>query len=161
MTSPRRPFDVLEATLPEQCAQARSLFEDYGESLNFDLCFQGFKEEMKNLPGAYAPPDGRLLLAEWSGKAVGCVALRKLENGVCEMKRLYVNPDARGFGLGRALVEQAISDARAIGYERMRLDTIPSAMHKAIVLYRALGFKAIAPYSSVPIQGAVWMELVL
>src|SRR5208282_3804981 len=132
-----------------------------GRSLGFSLCFQSFDEELKNLPGAYGPPDGRLLLARYAGHAAGCIALRKLEAGVCEMKRLYVRPDARGRGLGRMLVERLIAEARAMGYERMRLDTIESAMKDAVALYRRMGFREIAPYSAVPIESALWMELVL
>ena len=157
----RSQIDLLQATLPEDIEQARSLFLEYGRSLGFSLCFQSFDEELKNLPGAYGPPSGRLLLARCAGHAAGCVALRKLEGGICEMKRLYVRPGNRGFGLGRMLVERLIAEARAIGYERMRLDTIASAMQDAIALYRRMGFVEIAPYSSIPIESALWMELLL
>jgi ribosomal protein S18 acetylase RimI-like enzyme len=152
---------LLQATLPEHIEQARSLFLEYGRSLGFSLCFQSFDEELKTLPGAYSPANGRLLLARYAGRAAGCVALRKLEPGICEMKRLYVRPDDRGRGIGRMLVERVIAEARAIGYERMRLDTIESAMKDAIALYRRMGFRDIAPYSSVPIDKALWMELLL
>ena len=152
-------IDLLQATLPEHVEQARSLFLEYGSSLGFSLCFQSFDEELKSLPGAYGPPSGRLLLARSSGHAAGCVALRKLEAGICEMKRLYVRPADRGRGLGRILVERIIAEARAIGYERMRLDTIESAMKDAIALYRQMGFEEIAPYSVIPIEDALWMEL--
>ncbi len=154
-------IDLLQATLPEHIEQARSLFLEYGRSLGFSLCFQSFDEELKNLPGAYGPPSGRLLLARYADHAAGCIALRKLEAGICEMKRLYVRPEDRGLGLGRMLVERLIAEARAIGYERMRLDTIASAMKDAIALYRRMGFVEIAPYSSIPIESALWMELVL
>ena len=154
-------IDLLQATLPEHIEQARSLFLEYGGSLGFSLCFQSFDAELKNLPGAYAPPSGRLLLARCAGHAAGCIALRKLEAGICEIKRLYVRPDDRGLGLGRMLVERLIAEARSIGYERMRLDTIASAMKDAIALYRRLGFVEIAPYSSIPIESALWMELLL
>jgi ribosomal protein S18 acetylase RimI-like enzyme len=160
-----RQIDLLQATLPEHIEEARSLFLEYGSSLGFSLCFQSFDEELKNLPGAYGPPRGRLLLARYQGRdqdhAAGCVALRKLEAGVCEMKRLYVRPGDRGKGLGRILVERVIAEARAIGYERMRLDTIESAMKDAVALYRRMGFEEIAPYSAVPIARALWMELLL
>jgi putative acetyltransferase len=157
----RNPIDLVQATLPEDIEQVRSLFLEYGRYLGFSLCFQSFDEELKGLPGAYGPPSGRLLLARSADHAAGCVALRKLETGICEMKRLYVRPSDRGRGLGRMLVERLISDARAIGYERMRLDTIESAMKDAVALYRRIGFKEIAPYSRVPIDRALWMELLL
>jgi len=150
--------DLILATLPEHTEQARSLFLEYGVSLGFSLCFQSFDEEVKNLPGAYGPPSGILLLARYAGHAAGCVALRKLEDSVCEMKRLYVRPADRGRGLGRILVERLIAEARALGYERMRLDTVASAMPDAIALYRRMGFVEIAPYSSIPIESALWME---
>ena len=157
----RSQIDLLQATLPEHIEEARSLFLEYGRSLGFSLCFQSFDEELKNLPGAYGPPSGRLLLARCADHAAGCIALRKLEAGICEMKRLYVRPGDRGRGLGRMLVERLIAEARVIGYERMRLDTIESAMKDAIALYRRMGFKEIAPYSAIPIEGALWMELLL
>ena len=152
-------IDLIQATLPEHIEQARSLFLEYGSSLGFSLCFQSFDEELKILPGAYVPPTGSLLLARYAGHAAGCVALRKLEGGICEMKRLYVRPADRGRGLGRILVERVIAEARAIGYEPMRLDTIESAMKDAIALYRRMGFEEIVPYSAIPIEHALWMEL--
>jgi putative acetyltransferase len=157
----RGRIDLIPATLPEHIEQVRALFLEYRQSLGFSLCFQSFDEELKNLPGAYAPPSGRLLLARSGGHAAGCIALRKLDAGICEMKRLYVRPDFRGLGLGRMLVERLIAEARAIGYERMRLDTVASAMQDAIALYRRTGFQEIAPYSNIPIEGALWMELLL
>jgi ribosomal protein S18 acetylase RimI-like enzyme len=157
----RSQIDLLQATLPEHIEQARSLFLEYGRSLGFSLCFQSFDEELKNLPGAYGPPSGRLLLARYADHAAGCIALRQLQAGICEMKRLYVRPEDRGLGLGRMLVERLIAEARDIGYERMRLDTIASAMQDAIALYRRMGFVEIAPYSSIPIESALWMELLL
>ena len=159
--SDRSQIEFLQATLPEHIEQARSLFLEYGSSLGFSLCFQSFDEELKNLPGAYGPPTGRLLLVRYANHAAACVALRKLEAGICEMKRLYVRPADRGRGLGRLLVERIIAEARAIGYERMRLDTIASAMTDAVALYRRIGFREIAPYSVIPIQDALWMELLL
>ena len=157
----RSRIDLLQATLPEHIEQARGLFLEYGRSLGFSLCFQSFDEEVKNLPGAYGPPSGRLLLARYADHAAGCIALRQLQAGICEMKRLYVRPEDRGLGLGRILVERLIAEARSIGYERMRLDTIASAMKDAIALYRRLGFVEIAPYSAIPVESALWMELLL
>jgi ribosomal protein S18 acetylase RimI-like enzyme len=157
----RGRIDLIQATLPEHIEQVRALFLEYRKSLGFSLCFQSFDEELKNLPGTYGPPTGRLLLARSADHAAGCIALRKLDAGICEMKRLYVRPDDRGLGLGRMLVERLIAEARAIGYERMRLDTIASAMQDAVALYRRMGFQEIAPYSSIPIEGALWMELLL
>lgn len=152
---------MMRATLPEHIEQVRTLFLEYGNSLGFSLCFQSFDEEMKNLPGAYGPPSGVLLLARCRDHAAGCIALRKLGTGICEMKRLYVRPDDRGRGLGWMLVERLIAEARRIDYELMRLDTIESAMKDAVELYRRMGFKEIAPYSKVPIESALWMELLL
>jgi GNAT superfamily N-acetyltransferase len=161
MTSADRQIDLFQATLPEHIEQVRSLFVEYASSLGFSLCFQSFDEELKTLPGAYGPPQGRLLLARHAGDAAGCIALRPLQDGICEMKRLYVRPSHRGLGLGRILVERLIAEARTLGYERMRLDTIQSAMKDAIALYRRMGFKEIAPYSAIPIESALWMELLL
>jgi GNAT superfamily N-acetyltransferase len=134
---------------------------EYGQSLGFSLCFQSFDEELKGLPGAYAPPGGRLLLAQYPSHTAGCIALRKLGPDICEMKRLYVRPADRGRNLGRMLVERLIVEAQAIGYHRMRLDTIQSAMKDAVVLYGSIGFKEIPPYSKIPIESALWMELLL
>jgi ribosomal protein S18 acetylase RimI-like enzyme len=161
MTSAAHQIDLFQATLPEHIEQVRSLFLEYGNSLGFSLCFQSFDEELKTLPGAYAPPNGRLLLARYADHAAGCIALRQLEAGVCEMKRLYVRPDDRGLGMGRMLVDRLIAEARAIGYQRMRLDTVASAMQDAVALYRRMGFQEIAAYSAIPIESALWMELVL
>jgi putative acetyltransferase len=131
---------------------------EYAKSLNFDLCFQGFDKELHTLPGEYSPPEGRLLLAEYEDTIIGCIALRKLENGICEMKRLYIQPEYRNLGIGRTLTEILITEARLIGYAKMRLDTIPS-MKEAKKLYRVLGFKEINPYRFNPIPGALYMEL--
>ena len=141
----------------EDLASAKLLFEEYAESLDFDLDFQGFDQELANLPGEYAPPKGCLLLAEYEGQPAGCVALRALGQDICEMKRLYVRPEFRGLGIGRALAEAVIAQARNIGYTRMRLDTAPS-MEAARTLYRSLGFRQISPYRYNPIEGAVFME---
>ena len=157
----RGQLELIPATLPEHIEQARELFLEYGRSLGFSLCFQSFDEELKGLPGAYGPPGGILLLARYPDHFAGCVAFRKLETGVCEMKRLYLRPADRGQGLGQILVQRLIAEARASGYQRMRLDTIQSAMKDAIALYRRIGFREIEAYSKIPIPGAVWMELLL
>lgn len=152
-------FRLIQAILPAQIEEARTLFLEYANSLNFSLCFQSFDEELQTLPGAYAPPDGRLLLAQGNGKTAGCVALRKIETDICEMKRLYVRPGYRGTGLGKKLVEELIVEARKIGYTRMRLDTVGESMKDAVALYRRLGFKDIAPYREYPLDGVLYMEL--
>ena len=138
----------------------RGIFGEYAGGLGVDLCFQDFDRELAGLPGDYAPPDGRLLLAWDSDQPVGCGALRKLDAGACEMKRLYVRKTARGSGLGRRMAEALIGEARVIGYDRMRLDTLPS-MGEAIALYRSLGFTPIAPYRKNPVPGALFLELAL
>jgi putative acetyltransferase len=141
--------------------EARHLFREYETWLEVDLCFQGFQEELAQLPGKYAPPDGRLLLAVEKGKIAGCVCLRGLNDQTCEMKRLFIRARFRGQGLGRSLTEAIIREAKLIGYDRMRLDTLPSKMNEAIALYRSLGFKEIEPYYDNPVPGAIFMELEL
>ena len=148
---------LLEAT---DADEVRTLFREYQVELGVDLCFQGFDHELADLPGAYGPPDGSLLVAAVDGETAGCVALRKLGDGVCEMKRLYVRPAFRGRKVGRALAEGVIAAARERGYERMRLDTLPQ-MREATALYRSLGFAEIEPYYRNPVSGARFLELKL
>lgn len=150
--------DALEET--DGLKEARQLFEEYAASLGIELCFQGFDEELAGLPGSYAPPEGRLLLGIRGGEIAGCVALRPLEPGVCEMKRLYVRPAFRSHGVGRLLAEQVIGEASKAGYRSMRLDSLPS-MSKALQLYRRLGFRETSPYRNNPVEGAVFLELPL
>jgi putative acetyltransferase len=152
--------EIAPATSAADLADVRELFLEYAASLGFDLTFQGFDEELGGLPGDYAPPRGALLLARCGEDAVGCVGVRPLETGVCELKRLFVRPAGRGGGIGRALTEAAVEAARRLGYARMRLDTVP-AMTEARALYRSLGFAEIAPYRHNPVPGTTFMELVL
>lgn len=146
---------------PADLIAARELFLEYAKSLNFSLCFQGFDQELASLPGDYAPPAGRLLLAEFYGRRAGCVALHRLEDGICEMKRLYVRPEFRGHKIGRRLAEAVIADARAAGYRLMRLDTVAPVMREAVQLYRELGFYEIPAYRPNPQPGTLYMELAL
>jgi putative acetyltransferase len=155
------PLVFFQAESATEIAEARALFLEYAQSLGFSLCFQNFENELASLPGSYAPPEGRLLLAEYEGRLAGCVALHKLEPLVCEMKRLYLRPQFRAKGLGRALADRIICEARQIGYRRMRLDTVEPVMKDAVAMYRRLGFKEIAPYCANPIDGALYMELEL
>lgn len=139
-------MDIVEVAAPgPELAVVRDLFLEYAGSLNFNLCFQDFETELEGLPGAYAPPRGTLLLAQDDGKTAGCVGVRPLDTGRCEMKRLYVRGQYRGSGLGRQLAERAITFARDAGYRRMLLDTLPQ-MTAAVRLYRELGFMPCAPY---------------
>lgn len=139
--------------------QVRQLFMAYAQSLPIDLAYQDFDAELAALPGKYAPPGGALLLAlNGSGNAIGCAAVRPLEDGVCEMKRLYVAPDGRGTGAGRKLAQAVIAAARGMGYREMRLDTLPT-MTAAQALYAMLGFELIEPYYDTPVENTVFMAL--
>ncbi len=152
---------VQQAESPSQIGQARELFLEYAQSLGFSLCFQNFDRELAELPGDYAPPSGRLLLAEFEGELAGCVAMHKFEASICEMKRLYLRPKFRGKGLGRVLAETIIAEATKLGYKSMRLDTVEPAMKDAVVMYRRLGFREIASYRANPMPGTLYMELEL
>jgi ribosomal protein S18 acetylase RimI-like enzyme len=141
----------------ELVAHARTLFQEYEQAIGVDLCFQGFAQELATLPKPYVAPDGRLLLALVDAAVAGCAALRRIGDGVAELKRLYVRPAFRGRGLGTRLVATLLDDARTIGYRAVRLDTLPT-MSEAIALYRTLGFTEIAPYTANPVPGALFME---
>jgi putative acetyltransferase len=151
----------------EDLSAIRALFVEYAESLGFSLAYQGFADELATLPGRYAPPGGALLLARADGVAAGCVALRGLGDGICEMKRLFVCPALRGLrtdegaSIGRALAHRVVAEARALGHRRMRLDTVAGKMDAAIALYRSMGFADIAPYYVSPVPDTVFLELEL
>ncbi len=151
---------VVEADPGIGLQQARQLFQEYAGSLETDLEFQNFGEELATLPGSYARPAGRLLLVLEDTEPAGCVALRPLSADTCEMKRLYVRPDFRNMGVGRLLTERVLQEARGAGYRRIRLDSLPE-MTSALSLYRKLGFQEIAPYRENPIQGTVYLQLQL
>lgn len=151
-------MEIIQASSEQHYTQARELFQQYAASLGISLCFQNFNQEVAGLPGAYAPPKGRLFLALEEQEAVGCVALRNLGDGTCEMKRLFIRSRFRGQKIGRRLALAAIDEARRIGYQRMRLDTLP-VMEEAIALYRSLGFRVIEPYTHNPVPGALFMEV--
>lgn len=153
-------IEISVSETPEHFASTRQLFEQYAQSLGFDLDFQDFRAELENLPGDYAPPCGCILLAKLDERIVGCVALRKWEENICEMKRLYVIPEARGKSIGRKVAEAVIVRAKELGYKHMRLDTL-SSMQAANRLYSSLGFRPIAPYRYNPLEGAQFYELVL
>ena len=158
-----RHFDGAEfitATTEEDFRQARTLLREYEDFVEVDLCFQGFEEELGNLERVYGLPGGRFLLLRQGGQTAGCVALRDLGNGVCEMKRLFLRTEFRGKGLGRLCAERIIQTARDMGFVAMRLDTLP-IMREAIDLYRSMGFREIGNYAENPVKGALCMELQL
>jgi putative acetyltransferase len=146
-------------TSADEMEPVRLLLREYADSLGFDLCFQDFGQELAGLPGPYAPLSGCLLLATVGDEPAGCVALKQLAEGVCEMKRLYVRSRHRGTGLGRILAEGIIREAKRLGYQAIRLDTVPSVMGSAVALYRALGFQDIPAYCFNPVPGALFLEL--
>ena len=146
--------------LPEDLPAMRELFQEYGRSLGIDLSFQGFNEELASLPGKYAPPQGAVIIARRGDVPCGCVALRRIDEHACEMKRLYVRPGNRGLRIGWELVTRIIETGKARGYEAMRLDTLPS-MANAVSLYRSFGFQEIDSYIFNPIPGALFMEKML
>ncbi len=152
---------IIKAASKNDLSAAAGLFREYETGLGLDLCFQGFEAELASLPGKYAPPDGRLFLAYSDGRLAGCIALRKLDEGICEMKRLFVRDEFRGRKIGINLIEQLISAAQEIGYSRIRLDTHPPKMAKAVALYRSLGFVEIPPYYDNPHDRVLFMELTL
>jgi putative acetyltransferase len=151
-------IEITQVRAGRDLEEIRRLFEEYASSLGISLDFQDFDAELASLPGDYAPPEGRLLLARWQGQVAGCVALRRLSAAVGEMKRLYTRPGFRQQGIGRALCSAVIEEARSMGYEQIRLDTLPS-MASARALYRSLGFREIDPYRYNPIEGTAFMEL--
>jgi len=152
---------IEQATSDDEIRQAREIFREYEAWIGLSLCFQNFEEELANLPGKYAPPDGRLYLAYSDDDLAGCIAMRKLEDGVCEMKRLFVRDRFRGQKIGIALIEKIIDEARSIGYNKLRLDTYPPKMQKAVELYKSYGFREIAPYYHNPHSETLFMELEL
>ena len=138
--------------------KAKELFIEYKNSLNLDLCFQKFHEEISDLPSQYSEPSGCIILCYDNNEPIGCIALRKFEGNTCEMKRLYLRSEARGKGIGRVLANKIIEKAKQFGYKKIRLDTIVT-MKEAIVLYKSMGFKVIAPYRFNPLEGVIYMEL--
>ena len=150
---------IFQSETNAQIDEARELFREYEMWLGLDLCFQGFEEELQDLPGKYALPEGRLYLANVHDDLAGCIALRKIEDGICEMKRLYLRENARGKGLGNILIEKLTAEASKIGYQKMRLDTFPPKMAKAVKLYESRGFRQIPPYYANPHEGVLFMEL--
>ena len=161
MKAQQQPEITIAEAREHEIGAARALFREYEKSLGISLCFQNFAQEVASLPGAYAQPKGRLLLAKADARYTGCIALRPLSESVCEMKRLFVRPDFRGQSLGRRLAERIVEEARSIGYTHMRLDTMPSMMGAAVALYRQLGFYEIEAYCENPSPDVLYLELKL
>ena len=154
--------EIVEASTAEQVEQVRTLFVEYRAELAVEPCFHSFDEEIASLPGSYAPPGGKLLLASVVGQPVGCIGLRPFPlEGACEMKRLYVRPPFRGDKLGQKLAERIIDEGRKLGYKSMRLDSHPPTMEAAIRMYRRLGFREVSPHPVQPVPGLIYMELLL
>ena len=154
--------EIVHAISAEQIEQVRNLFTEYRAQMPVQYCFKSFDAEIAGLPGEYAPPKGALLLVTVVGQPVGCVGLRPFPlEGACEMKRLYVRPNFRGGKVGRALVEAALTEARALGYSKMRLDSHPPTMSTAIATYRKMGFREVSPDPLEPAEGLIYMELTL
>jgi ribosomal protein S18 acetylase RimI-like enzyme len=152
-------IEITQAESPEQIEEIRKLFREYENWLGIDLCFQDFEKELADLPGKYAKPDGRLFLISEKNQSAGCIALRKIDVDVCEMKRLFVRGDFRALGLGKMLIEKLLEEARSAGYKKMRLDTLPDKMPLAVKLYKSYGFCEIAPYYHNPYGETLFMEL--
>jgi putative acetyltransferase len=154
--------EIIEATTPEQLEQVRSLFREYQAELPFEYCFRYFDTELSQLPGEYAPPKGKLLLAIVAGQPVGCAGLRPFPlEGAGEMKRLYLRPAFRGAKLGKVLADRIVTEARALGYTRLRLDTHPPSMLAAVRMYQKMGFREVVPDATSRVEGLVYMEMVL
>jgi GNAT superfamily N-acetyltransferase len=152
-------YEIIAVNNDELIAETKLLFREYEKWLNVSLCFQGFEEEVATLPGKYTPPDGRLYIVKSNETYLGCIGLRKIEEGICEMKRLYLKSEVRGKGIGNALIAKIIQDAKIIGYKKMRLDTIKEKMPKAVEIYTKYGFVEIKPYYHNPNPHTLFMEL--
>ncbi|MCE9583399.1 MAG: GNAT family N-acetyltransferase [Planctomycetes bacterium] len=150
-------MQIVPVTGGPRLTTVRRLFREYQLDLGFDLQFQSFVEELATLPGRYGPPTGAILLAHHGCRAAGCVALRDLGKGVCEMKRMFVRPQYRGLGIGRHLAEAVIKEAKRLKFRTMKLDTVPQ-LAAALVLYKSLGFRATKPYCHNPIKGAIFLS---
>jgi putative acetyltransferase len=160
-TDKTNSYEVIEAVSSSEIEAVKSLFLEYQKWLNVSLCFQDFETELATLPGKYAPPEGKLYLVKYGDNYIGCIGLRKIAEGISEMKRLYIKPEHQGHGLGKKLVELLIKDAKEIGYKSMRLDTIKEKMPNAVDIYEKHGFKKIEKYYDNPNPHTLFMELKL